>query len=133
MRKKIFNVTVVLSLLLCLIILSFFSGVYYNKTTTEPQIITKEVIKEVTTTVYRLPTSMPYTSFSEPISLEDAMSLLYGMKVSHEQALKWTFEGNPGFGIADRDFQNQCILWYNQLMDFVQKQNNKIVELGITK
>ncbi len=79
----------------------------------EPEIITM--------VLYRFPNTKPYTVFADPIDFEQARLLLEGMRASHVQALGWTFSTDPGFGIADREFQQQCIKWYDQLIDYVYR------------
>lgn len=85
---------------------------------------TVEVVRE--TTVYKFPNTPPYVAFSDPIDLTQALLLLNNMRASHEQVLNWTFTGDPGFGIADKEFQNLCIKEYNQLIDFVWRQDTLI-------
>lgn len=92
--------------------LSFALGVQYTKDTTQPK------IRIIETTVYRFPNTPPYTEFNDPIDFNQAILLLEGMKVSHEQMLNWEFESDPGFGVADKEFQKACIKWYNQLIDY---------------
>ena len=75
-----------------------------------------EVVRE--TTVYKFPN----IAFSDPIDLTQALLLLNNMRASHEQVLNWTFTSDPGFGIADKEFQNLCIKEYDQLIDFVWRQ-----------
>ncbi len=84
-----------------------------------------EVIKTVQTVIYRYPTTPPFEAFPDPITFDQSLILLYGMRLSHVQALKWTFESDPGFGIADREFQEQCIEWYDQLIDLLWRMENK--------
>ena len=76
-----------------------------------------EIIKMVETVVYRYPNTPPYEAFSDPIDFDQALVLLYGFRTSHVQALNWEFESDPGFGIADKDLQEQFIKWYDQLID----------------
>ena len=84
-----------------------------------------EVIKTIQTVVYRYPTTPPFEAFPDPITFDQALTLLYGMRLSHVQALKWTFESDPGFGIADREFQEQCIEWYDQLIDLLWRMEKE--------
>jgi hypothetical protein len=126
--KRDIITTVVLLVIVTIVGLgSFFFGSYYARTTFEPQLIVKERVVE--TTVTRFPNTPPYTQFADPIEFDTAMLFLYGMRVSHVQALNWTFEGDPGFGIADKEFQNLCIKEYDQLMDFVWRQRLEIESL----
>jgi len=78
-----------------------------------------EIVEEIQTTVFRYPNTPPYEAFPDPIDFDQSLVLLYGMRASHEQALNWTFESDPGFGIADRDLQEQFIKWYDQLIDIL--------------
>ena len=106
-----------------LLILLFMAGFISGVKSVEPQII--ETIKIVNTTVYRYPNTPPYENLPDPINLNQALALLDGMRASHIAALNWTFESSPGFGIDDREFQKQCIEWYDQLIDFVLRQSNE--------
>ena len=102
----------VLILALALIAMGFSFGMGFAQE--EPKVIE--------TVIYRYPNTPPYEEFDDPIDFEQALVLLYGMRASHIQALNWTFEENPGFGIADREFQERVIKWYDQLIDFVQRE-----------
>ena len=92
--------------------------------TMQPEVITLENIveRDVTQTVYRYPNTPPYQEIADPIDYEEAMALLQGMKASHIQVLHWTFENKVGFGIDDRDFQERCVKWYDQLIEYVQRE-----------
>ena len=83
-----------------------------------------EVVKEIQTTIFRYPNTPPYEAFPDPINFEQALVLLYGMRASHIQALNWEFESDPGFGIADKDLQEQFIKWYDQLIDIFWRMKN---------
>ena len=93
-------------------------GYYKAKAECEPVKYCQEIVK----TVYRYPNSPPYQELDEPINYDQAIALLSGMRLSHIQILKWKFEKDPGFGIADKDFQAKCIKWYDQLIEYVQRQ-----------
>ena len=80
-----------------------------------------------TTVTFRYPNTPPYEAFPDPITFEQALLLLYGMRTSHEQALNWTFESSPGFGIDDREFQLQVIKWYDQLIDYIWTHKRKLL------
>ena len=84
---------------------------------TEPVMQTSDGV----TVIYRYPTTPPYEAFDEPIDFDQALILLQGMRASHVQALNWTFETSPGFGIDDIEFQKQCIEWYDQLIDYIYR------------
>lgn len=88
----------------------------------QERIETRVVERPIETVVYRYPNTPPYQELPDPIDYKQALILLSGMRASHVQALSWTFETNPGFGIADRDFQERCIKWYDQLLEFIQRQ-----------
>lgn len=107
---------------------AYWLGFLSSYTMVEPQIEVQERIVErrveypIETVVYRYPTTSPYQELPDPINYEQALILLNGMRASHVQLLSWTFEKDPGFGIIDRDFQERCIKWYDQLIEFVQRQ-----------
>lgn len=107
-----------------LAVLLFFGG-YCVRGATVPE----PKVKVVETTVYKFPNTPPFVAFSDPIDLAQALLLLNNMRASHEQVLNWTFTSNPGFGIADKEFQNLCIKEYNQLIDFVWRQDALIKQL----
>jgi len=85
----------------------------------EIRYIEVEKIIEVRTEITRFPNTPPYTAFPDPINFYQAMKLLYGMQQSHKEALNWTFESDPGFGIADKDLQLKFIRDYDQLIDYI--------------
>src|SRR3990167_6570508 len=80
------------------------------------------------TVVYKFPNTPPYTVFSDPIDFDQALLLLYGMRESHVSALNWTFTTSPGFGIDDREFQTTVIRWYDQLIDFLWRQERESLD-----
>ena len=112
-----------LIIILCLALLFVAGvnvGIYYAGTKDkEPEVI--EVIKEVQTVVYRYPNTPPYEAFADPITFDQALVLLHGMRASHVGALNVTFEIDPGFGITDKELQNNFIKQYDQLIDIFWK------------
>ncbi len=85
----------------------------------------RTVEKAVETVVYRYPLTPPYEEIPDPINYEQALVLLGGMRASHEQLLHWTFEADPGFGIGDKDLQRLYVKMYDQLIEYVQRQELK--------
>ena len=107
-------------LMFALVMLALLSGFCFGRATAlEPKVTEKVVIA----TVYRFPNTSPYTAFADPIDLDQALLLLNGMRASHVQALNWTFTSNPGFGIADKELQTLFIKEYDQLIDFLWRQD----------
>lgn len=106
---------------LAMLTIGFYLGMVFYEAHTKPEIITKEII----TVVYRYPNTLPYEEFDDPIDFDQALVLLQGMRASHIEALNWIFETSPGFGIADKEFQNICIKWYDQLIDFIWRQEQR--------
>jgi len=112
--KLLIGILLVILFLAC----GFMAGyLYYEQ---EAPLVT-EVVVVKTKVIYRYPNTPPYEAFSNPIDFDQALVLLYGMRASHEQALCWEFESDPGFGIADKDLQKQMIKWYDQLIDFTRR------------
>jgi len=116
MRKRLGIPSLILTGIILSLGTGFCFGVLYGQETVEPVIVTTKII--------RYPTTPPYETFDNPIDYDQALALLYGMRASHKQALNRTFESDPGFGIADREFQLQCIKWYDQLIDFVRRNES---------
>ncbi len=116
-KISIWWVLLVVLIILVLVGCGFGTGYLYCQQTTEPMVREVEVVKWET--VVKPTNCPPYTQFSDPIDFDEALLLLTDMRLSHVQALNWTFEGDPGFGIADREFQTQCISWYDQLIDYI--------------
>jgi len=112
MRRRIVPV---LAFNLVFLLIGFYFGILFHEANTESEVIE--------TVVYRYPNSLPYQTLPDPISYEQAIKLLEGMRLSHVQALNWTFESDPGFGIADKALQRTMIHWYDQLIEFVQRKN----------
>lgn len=81
-----------------------------------------EVITEV---IYRYPNTPPVENFTDPITFDQALALLGGMRASHIQVQNWTFETDPGFGIADKELQTKMVHWYDQLIDFTWREHQK--------
>lgn len=102
--------------LLCGMVIAFglISGLHTS--------IWKPEVKIITTTITRYPNSPPYETLPDPIEYNQAILLLQGMRASHIQALNWTFESDPGFCIADKEFQTWCIHAYDQLIEYVQRK-----------
>ena len=82
----------------------------------------KAQAKIIETTIYRYPNTYPYETYAKPLTKEQALALLGGFRASHERLLNWTFDSDPGFGIADKEFQKQLVEWYDQLIDYVGKE-----------
>ena len=87
-----------------------------------------EELQKQGTVIYKYPNTPPYTVFSGPIDFDQALLLLYGMRESHVSALNWTFTTSPGFGIDDREFQTTVIRWYDQLIDFLWRQEKESLD-----
>ena len=111
------SITFKIVLYLLFLLIGFYLGTLFYEYNTEPKI--------VETVIYRYPNTPPYEEFSDPIDFNQALILLYGMRASHIQALNWTFESNPGFGIADKDLQRKMIKWYDQLIDYTWRQEDR--------
>ncbi len=106
------------------VLLAIVVGWCLCASTMEPEVVmqTEVQVQTVTHTVYRYPNSPPYQELDDPIDYEQALALLGGMRTSHVQILKWTFKDDPGFGIADKDLQEKFIRWYDQLIEYTQRQ-----------
>ena len=103
-------------------------GWILNSELVEPEIRTEVQVRtvlrtvEVEKVVYRYPNSAPYQELPDPIDYDQAIALLEGMRLSHVQVLDWKWASTPKGALANRDFQEKCIKWYDQLIEFVQRQ-----------